>query len=475
MSKEGSAISAIVRSAPAELRHEHVAELLARTVEVADTDAAALDDVLADLAELRLPRGSVVIIALSNGRHMLTQYFAAILSGLVPLAVTAATPAARLLELARRMGAHGVLGAVLDPRRYGATTTYPVGGQQIVLLEPARQPGGPRFRAGEVLMLTSGTSGMFTACLHEVSSLLRNAHRHAEAIGLRADDTVLVNLPLYYSYAIVAQACAALVTGARLILSGPPFAPASYLAAIDRYDVTSSSITPTIARRLLAQDQALPQRLRMLTVGGDRLSAAEVGGLLRARPAAELYVTYGLTEAGPRVTTLAAHREPAGRHASVGRPLRGVRTHLSLVDCGEDGVGELLVESDTALIRKVGPSARQVLLAPGLVATGDRFGVDDDGYHFFHGRLSEFVVIQGEKVALASVRQAALDIPGVLGCRPRMETDRRGNACFDLEVQVIDPERVTSQVIRERLNGVLLRSEQPRDIVVLAADAAFRK
>jgi acyl-CoA synthetase (AMP-forming)/AMP-acid ligase II len=305
--------------------------------------------------------------------------------------------------------------------------------------------------------------------------LLSNAARHAEAVGLRADDTVLVNLPLYYSYAIVAQACAALVTGARLVVAGPPFAPRSYYDAIARHEVTSSSITPTIARHLLAKGHRPTRRPRLLTVGGDRLPGEQVTGLLTANLADELYVTYGLTEAGPRVTTLAAHREPARRHGSVGTPLRGVRTSLNRSDTQPD-VGELLVESDTVLLRKIGSPARQTLLAPGLITTGDLFHIDEDGYHFFRGRRSDFVVINGEKVSLDAVRQAVLAIPGVLNCLPRLRTDDSGEPYFDIEVQVTDPDQVRPQTIRGHLNSMLLRGERPREIVVVAADAvAFRK
>jgi len=45
-------------------------------------------------------------------------------------------------------------------------------------------------------------------------------------------------------------------------------------------------------------------------VGGDSLAPEHVADLLRARPGRELYLTYGLTQAGARVSTLSAHAEP---------------------------------------------------------------------------------------------------------------------------------------------------------------------
>jgi acyl-CoA synthetase (AMP-forming)/AMP-acid ligase II len=440
-----------------------VAEFLDNVV---DADGVAsrqsLDDVTADLARLGLPAGTAVVLALSNSVQMIRIYLSALLLGLVPLAVAPATPSTRIRELASRLGAGAVIAGRLAPQRYGATQIHTVGAAEAVLL------GGPTpYESGQVLIPTSGTSGMFSACLHRVDSLLRNAYRHAGAVGLTAGDVVLVNLPLYYSYAMVAQVLAAYVQGAALVVSGPPFTPSSYQKALGKHGITHSSITPTIARQLLAGP--LPSGLRALAVGGDQLTAEQVAGLLAARPGGELYVTYGLTEAGPRVSTLAAHAEPARRHASVGLPLPGVRAYLREPD------NELLVESDTVLVRKIGGSTTdRTLVADRTVATGDVFHIDDDGYLFFQGRLSDFVMVRGEKVSLSGIRQAAQAIPGVLRCVPIVRAEDDGTV-LDVEISVADPGPETERTVRRALNSVLLPGERPSRILIAAESGAFHK
>jgi len=454
-----------------------VTALLERSIDLSTRPApAALDRVVADLAGLGLPPGTPVVISLSNGRRFLEVYFAALLTGAVPVPVSPATTSARISGLSRELGAGAVVGARLDPARYGATTTAAIGDVDAVRLPAA---GARNYPQGTVLMLTSGTSGMYSACLHRVDSLLRNAGRHAAAVGLRSDDTILVNLPLFYSYAIVAQALAAFVTGARLVLSGPPFAAPDYLAAIARHGVTASSVTPTIARLLLAHGAPLPKVLRMLTVGGDSIDAARVGALLAANPLLELFVTYGLTEAGPRVSTLAAHAEPASRHASVGLPLPGVSTTLRRTGDRElpDGTGELLVSSPDVLLAKLGGgSAGRTLSAPGVVATGDLFRVDDGGYLYFTGRLSDFVVVRGEKVSLSAVRGFVQALPGVVGCRTVLDTDPDGTVHFDLDVSVAADGIDAEPDVRRAIRGFLLAAERPRRLTVAPVDlAVFRK
>jgi acyl-CoA synthetase (AMP-forming)/AMP-acid ligase II len=321
---------------------------------------------------------------------------------------------------------------------------------------------------------------MASGCVHRADALARNAARHAAAVGLRAGDTVLVTLPLHYSYAIVAQAFAALVTGLRLVISGPPFAPAAYREVIGRHGVTVSSVTPTIARLLLADPRPLPAGLRTLTVGGDLLAPAQVGALLAVNPGLELYLTYGLTEAGPRVTTLAAHAEPARRHASAGLPLPGVRTALRPVP-GRPGATELLVTSDTVLLRRVGrPGPDRTLVGPNTIATGDLFRADADGYLYHEGRLSDFAILRGEKVYLAAVRQLIETVPGVVRCTTVIAEDA---AHFDLDVRVAAPGDLTAteltaaeQRIRAVVAANLLPGERPRRITVGPPDlATFHK
>jgi len=284
---------------------------------------------------------------------------------------------------------------------------------------------------------------------------------------VRPGDAVLVILPLYYSYALVAQALSALVAGARLVIGRPPFRPEGYRAAIAEHGIDVSSITPALARQFVAQGIALPHRLRTLTVGGDQLAGRHVGELL-ALHRGELYLTYGLTEAGPRVATLAAHREPPAHWRSVGLPLPGVE--VSLRDVRADGVGELVVESDTVLSRKAGQVRGQPLLAPGRIATGDLFSMNAAGYLFFEGRLRDFVVVRGEKVSLFSMRQAAESVPGIERARALVSHEGDGDPVVELVVYAADPSRTTAETVHRQLGRLLMRGELPHRVSVMAAD-----
>lgn len=441
-------------------------------LEPANLSSPSLAQVGEVLTELGLSPGEVVLIEMANGTPLLRCFFGVLFAGGVPALLAPGTPGSRVRLIAEKLGARTVI-APVRASAFREAQRRPLGPAEVL-----RLPGViPQLHEpGHVVILTSGTSGVFSGCLHHVSSLFCNARRHAAAVGLRAGDTVLVNLPLNFSYALVAQALASVVSGARLVISGPPFTPAAYSAALTEHQVTSSSLTPFMVRGLLGNAWKPSESLRMLTVGGEALDAALTERLLDRGPGLELYLTYGLTEAGPRVSTLAAHLEPAHRYASVGQPLAGVRVALRNQDA--DGVGELLVTSDTVLRRKVGVEegrASSCFASPGQIATGDLFRLDSDGYLYFQGRLSDFVITGGSKVSLSSIRRIANSVPGVATSATRCYVGEDGETRFDLDLYLHDVAVDAAETVRRSLLRQLMRTERPSRIRTLPAEEAGHK
>lgn len=227
-----------------------VEDLLARTTWPGATGACAGVGELADrFTAAGFAPGSVVLVALPNGTRLIRVFFALVLAGLVPTLLAASTPASRLRATARRLGATALV-------RPGTET------DQVTV---TRLDAGPvrTHRPGQAILLTSGTSGMATGCLHDITALRRNAARHARSIGLGPADRMLVTLPMHYSYALVAQVLAGLVTGASLVVTGPPFTPAGYRDVVAAHDVTVSALTPLLVADLQADGgRAAPRPAR---------------------------------------------------------------------------------------------------------------------------------------------------------------------------------------------------------------------
>lgn len=417
---------------------------------------------------LGLRPGDVVLVTFPNGRFLLHHLFAVLAAGGIPALLPAASPPGRLAMIAEAFGARAIVTMRVRPLERAASWRALGGGEALLLPERPTPDGAV---AGDMILMTSGTSGISSGCLFEVDALLRNAAKHAAAIGMTNGDALLVTLPLHFSYALVAQAFAALVTGARIVISGPPFQTAAYVRTIGEYGVTVSSITPILARHLRLDHPVLPARLRALTIGGDQLAAADVVELLRRAPDRELYLTYGLSEAGPRVSTLAAHAEPEKRLTSVGLPLPGTRVFFA--DAAADAPRELLISSDTLMKSRVGlvVGKPKPWHAPNVLATGDFFTIDEDGYLYFRGRAADFAMTGGEKVSLASVRGVVASIEGVVSAKTNVVTEG-GNTHFDLILTLAGGAQLTEASVRRELNRVLTRAEHPRSIEIIAATAS---
>jgi long-chain acyl-CoA synthetase len=413
-----------------------------------------------------LKPGMPVMVALPNGWRFIAVVLALLSQGAVPVLLPSSAPPSRIKRMGQALGADALIAPRVPPELADSETPHTIG--QVAQLTFLQGVDTRRYQPGEIILLTSGTSGVFSGCLHHVDSLLLNAARHVGAIGQTAADRVLISLPMHYSYGFVAQLLATLACGGKAIIAGPPFTPANYARAIQDYEVTVSSLTPAMVTSWHRAGRRLPAALRRLTVGGDALDASSVADLLQRHPNLELYLTYGLTEAGPRVSTLAAHLEPPRRYASVGLPLPGVQVQLRAANPG-DAEGELIVETDTGMLRRVGRRDEPTSTIDGtrtLISTGDLFGMDDDGYLFFRGRRPNYVISRGEKVSLKSVCAIAETIPGVCGAEAWTHENAAGDLVYTLDVYCADPDLVDDHEVRRRLAKLLLRSEQPERLVI---------
>ncbi|EHD23258.1 MULTISPECIES: class I adenylate-forming enzyme family protein [Brenneria] len=444
-----------------------------------DAPSLVFNDLVKSLRTNGIEPGTPVMLAIPNSVQFAVIIFALLEIGAVPVLLPSSAPASRIYRIAQVVGARNLIALHLPP---GLAQTHPAqalaqSGQLIRLDIPRER----RYQHGEVILLTSGTSGIFSGCLFHIDDLFRNARNHAQAVEQRAEDRILINLPMYYSYAFVAQLLSSFALGNTAIIAGPPFTPGNYERTIETYQITQSSITPTMVNAWLQSGSGtLPAPLRRLTIGGDALPASLVEAVLSRNPGIELYLTYGLTQAGPRVATLAAHRSSPDKYASVGKPFPEVNVYLHK-DNPSDKDGELIVETYTGMIRRI-RNIDEGIDTPckgerRIIHTGDRFTIDEDGYLFFKQRNPTYVMSRGEKVCLKSVCEIAETIAGVSRAEAWVHNDapEAGGVEFTLDVYCHDAS-LSEGEIRRQLGKTLLRSEQPKLIALhSASEMGWRK
>ncbi|RON15583.1 class I adenylate-forming enzyme family protein [Pseudomonas frederiksbergensis] len=411
------------------------------------------NSILDSYANLNLEPGSAIIILTSNSFEFLQHWIAIVANGLVPVPASPSLKSTRILDLQESLKISGLVGAKINPALYGANHYVEIG--TLRFLEFRNTPAA--YAPDEALILTSGTSGINTACVHSISSMVNNAAMHNKALGIHSSDTQLLVLPMYYSYAMVAQAIGSMISGCKLIIDGPPFTVERFANLSHQKNITVSAITPTLVREILQSNSCLPE-IRVLSVGGDQLKSSDVDAI-RTKPFVnELYITYGLTEAGPRVATLAAHSADVEQLNSVGLPLEGIETRID--SPRENEPGELLIKTPTALHRKVGDNVTQPLRADGFLATGDLFTKDKLGVLRFVGRTKDFVFIRGEKVNTKSISQTAERHPAVRFAKTTLTTDGK----LSLAVSPREDTSIETSDLSKFLEQRLQRFEMPAEI-----------
>ena len=192
---------------------------LARRVSDFGGASPKYDQLFAGYARLALQPGSAVLIFAPNGVEFLFHWIAALANGYVPCAIAPSTKTPVVTALQKSLNIAAIVGPRLDPARYQANRLERIGAFDAVIC--GRTP--PSYEPFDVLILTTGTSGSQTACVHTVESLVCNASMTNKTLNITAADKQLVVLPMYHSYGLITQSIGAIISGCELKIDGPPF------------------------------------------------------------------------------------------------------------------------------------------------------------------------------------------------------------------------------------------------------------
>ncbi|MGH3630877.1 MAG: AMP-binding protein, partial [Sciscionella sp.] len=402
-----------------------VAELLAAAVrrgpdhaalvEVASGSAVSWREFAAAVAEqagaLRaagLTDGDRVLLPAPTTTATAVALFAVLHAGGVAVPVAADLPQPQLRRLLDDSGARLVLPAAVTSGAPRAPECSPRGGEDLALL-----------------CYTSATSGPSRGVMLSHRALLANAEQCA---GLRpapvtAADRVLLAVPLHHLYAIGCLLQVARAGATAVLLE--PFTAAEALAAAERHRVTVLAGVPPMYSAFLRRPadelgEAL-STLRLLTSGGAPLRPEVLAGM-RAATGLPVFEGYGLTEAGPVLTStmVGGYAKPG----SVGRPLPGVELRIVDTDgtalpeadeAGDErgGTGLVAVRSDSAF-SGYWPDGAHGPDGGGWFRTGDIGYLDTDGDLHLLDRARDLIVVNGFNVYPYEVEHVLRAMPGVL-------------------------------------------------------------
>lgn len=270
-----------------------------------------------------------------------------------------------------------------------------------------------------MIVFTSGTTGRSKGVVLSHRNLLVNAQEVVEYLKLTSDDSLLIFLPLSYSYGL-SQLLSGMVAGARIVFLSHMFHAAHAIRTLKEQGITGFGGVPTSFQLLCDYLEQHPQQLpslRFVMNAGGPISMTTIHRLNRLIPGVEIYNCYGCTEIGPRATYLSP-QELKRRPGSIGKPLACVQLRV-VKDDGSDAqpgeVGEIVLKGET-LMRGYfrDPQGTERAIRPDGFHTGDLATTDADGFLYFKGRLDDVFRTGSQKVSPVEVEEVLLEHPDVL-------------------------------------------------------------
>jgi acyl-CoA synthetase (AMP-forming)/AMP-acid ligase II len=296
--------------------------------------------------------------------------------------------------------------------------------------EGGDDPVGEHMAAGlAALCYTSGSTGRPKGVMVSHENLAGAVSRLENYLRHTPDDRLLALMPLSSPWGLL-QWLIARQAGAAIVLP-PAVAMASELArTIQIAGVTGLAALPPTWVQLVdfldSKGETLPS-LRYVTTSGGMIPRRILDRFHAVFPNAEVWMTYGLTEAF-RTTVL-----PAGefhlRKGSLGKPCSGVRIEIVRPDgtvAGPGEAGELVHLGDCVTLgywRQPEMTVRSFGARPGhetlfgetpVHYSGDLVRRDEEGFFWFEGRDDEQIKSGGYRISPSEIEEVLQTVPGVV-------------------------------------------------------------
>jgi fatty-acyl-CoA synthase len=278
-----------------------------------------------------------------------------------------------------------------------------------------------QFRAPQDLfrlMYTSGTTDRPKGVMHSYENFYWKNVDHVIALGLTAQDRLLVVGPLYHVGAFDLPGMAVLWQGGMLCLLRD-FEPAVVLETIAREQLTCAWFAPVMMARLMSHPgrEAYDRTsLRWVIGGGERTPEQLIVAWATLFPNARYIDGYGLTESCSGDTLMEAGRE-IEKIGSTGRALPHVELEI------RDDTGAVLPPNTPGEICLRGPRiTKGYWKDPEKTAssffgdwfrTGDVGYLDTEGFLFLTDRKKDMIISGGENIASSEVERLIFLLPQV--------------------------------------------------------------
>ena len=267
-----------------------------------------------------------------------------------------------------------------------------------------------------MILYTSGSTSRPKGVTHTHNSVFSTSISRKMTQELNEDDVSLVATAVCHVGGSVGNTFPILYSGGTAVILETTD-PVLFLECVKLYRPSRALLLPAQLLDVVEHPSAKKvdfSSFREIGAGGDEVSH-DLYEHFKRLIGFELSQLYGLTECeGSCLTPLS---KPIKR-GSIGQPRHGVEIRLinedgKDVQIGESG--EILIKSDSQMIGYWNdPENTEKTLVDGWLKTGDIARRDDEGYHYFMGRIKEIIIKGGSNIAPGEVEGVLDDHPSVI-------------------------------------------------------------
>jgi fatty-acyl-CoA synthase len=279
--------------------------------------------------------------------------------------------------------------------------------------QPTTPPSKPE-RSGQVIIFTSGTTGLPKGAKREEPDGLDPTVTYFGAIPFRGNSTLVLASPLFHSWGLLNFGFG-LMTVPTFVMRRK-FSAEQVLADIEAYKADALVVVPLMMQRLVDAD---PEVIAQTDVSSLRITASS-GSALAGDLATEfmdkftdsVYNLYGATEVG--WATIASPADLRSAPGTAGRP--PWHTIVKILDPAgnelpQGETGTIYVGNDMPFGGYTDGNTKN--FAGNLMSTGDVGYFDADGRLFVSGRDDDMIVSGGENVFPRELEDALATHPDI--------------------------------------------------------------
>jgi long-chain acyl-CoA synthetase len=271
---------------------------------------------------------------------------------------------------------------------------------------------------------SGGTTGVSKGAIAMHRNLVANTLQIRMWMPTAEDgkETVLMAIPLFHVYGMVAGMLFAIRTGASMVMVPNPRDLKDVLTSIEKYKTTIFPGVPTLYNAINNHPDVLAGKFNLSSIkaciSGSAPLMRETKEKFEALSGGVVFEGYGLSEA-----PTATHCNPLSgenRTGSIGLPLPDVECRIislddGMTDLSVGDIGELAIKGPQVMKGYHNmPTETTNTLRDGWLYTGDIARMDDDGYFYIVDRKKELIKPGGYQVWPREVEEVIAEHPKVI-------------------------------------------------------------